>query len=176
MIIVIQIMTIKLIYIVLASGRNQFAGPLHKKVSGAPYKAIARNVSAFIPPQYVPDSIKFRDPHNMQKTEILAFLHHVKKRQDDLGTADAFQFSHYMKGEHICPAIYRNINPSQSSADHISAAQLAGTQSTAQPFSNHHPAPIPRQGQLAPVSLHYHPAMNPRHHFPALLNHLTPEP
>ena len=73
-----------------------------------PYATIARNLLAFILAEYLLEGVKFRDPHNMRKDEILQFLQHIKRHVENFGIARTFRFSHYMSSNQLSAALYPN--------------------------------------------------------------------
>jgi len=58
-----------------------------------PFKAIADQTSLLINPEYLPASLKFRDPQNMHKSVIEDFFDHVLQWQTVQGPERAFRFT-----------------------------------------------------------------------------------
>ena len=58
-----------------------------------PFTAINQDMSSFIPAEYRPGNVTFKDPRNMQLEQVLSVLRHCHERQSTLGPESAFRFA-----------------------------------------------------------------------------------
>ena len=74
-----------------------------------PFAAIADQTSAFINPEYLPPTFKWRDPRNLQKSCIEDFFDHVLQRQTAHRLKKAFRFKAVKASDRsVSPANYPN--------------------------------------------------------------------
>lgn len=71
-----------------------------------PYTKIANNNARFIDPMYLPGGFELKDPTNMAKSAIEAFIRHVQECQEIHGNADAFCWKVYEHRGHILDSRY----------------------------------------------------------------------
>lgn len=73
----------------LASGMNKV---------GTPWAALEANLFKFIPAEYIPPGVRFRDPRNMSGEEIQKSFDFWRARQLEYGAASALRWSYYING------------------------------------------------------------------------------
>jgi len=87
-----------------------------------PFGQLIGHTSQFVNPKYLPQTIAFKDPHNMTKEAIVELCTHIRERQQTHGVHDAFVFRQYADKGKMIPAEYG------SRADQVRAAARAAKQ------------------------------------------------
>src|SRR5277367_648155 len=87
-----------------------------------PFGQLIGHTSQFVNPKYLPQTIAFKDPHNMTKEAIVELCTHIWERQQTHGVHDAFVFRQYADKGKMIPAEYG------SRADQVRAAARAAKQ------------------------------------------------
>ena len=87
-----------------------------------PFGQLIGHTSQFVNPKYLPQTIAFKDPHNMTKEAIVQLCTHIRERQETHGARDAFIFRQYADKGKMIPAEYT------SRADQVIAAARAAKQ------------------------------------------------
>src|SRR5271168_1671546 len=87
-----------------------------------PFGQLIGHTSRFVDPKYLPQTIAFKDPHNMTKEAIVELCTHIRERQETHGVHDAFVFRQYADKGKMIPAEYR------IRADQVRAAGQAAKQ------------------------------------------------
>ena len=71
-----------------------------------PFGQLIGHTSQFVNPKYLPQTIAFKDPHNMTKEAIVELCTHIRERQQTHGVHDAFVFRQYADKGKMIPAEY----------------------------------------------------------------------
>src|SRR5271168_2451793 len=88
-----------------------------------PFGQLIGHTSPFVNPKYLPQTIAFKDPHNMTKEAIVELCTHIRERQE---THDTFVFRQYADKAKMIPAEYG------IRADEVRAAARAAKQKASQ--------------------------------------------
>src|SRR5277367_5401268 len=71
-----------------------------------PFGQLIGHTSQFVNPKYLPQSVAFKDPHNMTKEAIVELCTHIWERQETHGVHDTFVFWQYADKRKMIPAEY----------------------------------------------------------------------
>src|SRR5271154_5141376 len=70
-----------------------------------PFGQLIGHMSQFVDPKYLPQTIAFKDPHNMTKEAIVELCTHIRERQETHGVHDASVFRQYADKGKMIPSM-----------------------------------------------------------------------
>lgn len=109
--------------------------------AAVPWSKVSENTSRFFSPDVVVDGVLIRDPHNMSKDGVHAWLSHLARRQAN-DKSSTFRWTSIISGNQIVPAKYNMVNPPRSMKIPVTRSEAAGAKARSASRSQHSASPL----------------------------------